>query len=151
MKLKEKLNGYKKVKICGFKFTIRKINPLLDFELENMPQIFTSYQSRRKIAEDKIILAEQKKILNQMMTVVEKGVVYPELVPREKKKEGLTVEDLFLNDEIGIGLFKEIMFHSLNKFRGLKRLFFSAKIKLSYYINFVRNMVNYRRKLLGKV
>ncbi|MCK5358332.1 MAG: hypothetical protein KAJ48_08045 [Elusimicrobiales bacterium] len=145
---KQELQGHKKIKICGMKFIIKRINPLLDFESNNIPQIFTSFISRRKTE----VLPDEKKILNQMIPIIEAGVVYPELVAigtgeKENKEDGITVKDLFVNPEMGSKLFQEIMFHSLNRFRGIKGVFFSVKIRLLCYIDYLKNMESYRRKL----
>ena len=102
---KQELQGHKKIKICGMKFIIKRINPLLDFESNNIPQIFTSFISRRKTE----VLPDEKKILNQMIPIIEAGVVYPELVAigtgeKENKEDGITVKDLFVNPEMGPGV-----------------------------------------------
>lgn len=132
---KEKLQGHKAVKIDGQKFIIRKINPILDFTPEQMPQIFTAMTSRRDISQT----VSPKVVLDQMMRIVEAAVVCPELVPVGKgeskgREAGLTVEDIFRDEETGSRLFAEIMIHSLNRFKGLKSLFFSIKTRLSFWI-----------------
>jgi len=140
---KAKLHGHKVVKILGQKFTIRKINPVLDFPPENMPQIFTSQSSKRDIG----ATYSPKSLMEQMYRIVEAGVVYPELVPigkgdKKGKEDGLTVEDLFRDQEAGSKLFAEIMLHTLNKHKGLKSLFFSLKMRLSFWIQYVVGMGN---------
>jgi hypothetical protein len=140
MNQKEQLQGHKIVKVCTSKFVIRRINPLLDFNLESMPQIFSSFQTRRKTEKAPY---DPKLIVEQMMRVVEKGLVSPELVPvgvgdKRGKEDGITVEDIFRDEECGFKLYSEIMFHSLNKFSGLKKVFFSMKLKAVYYINLLK-------------
>jgi len=128
--LKSKLQGWKTVKICGGKFIIRRVNPLLDFPSDSMPQIFTSFVSRRKVEPEKDQSQfDQKKVIKDMMRVVEVGLVKPELVPISKSKEGITVEDIFIDLELGIKLYWEIIINSLNKFKGLKGLFFSIRLR----------------------
>ncbi len=143
--LKVKLQKQKKIKINGFKFTIKQINPLLDFEFDNIPQIFTSFTQKQSVD-----YRRDDVILKQMMVIVEAGLISPDLVPvgkgeKKGKEDGITIEDIFRDMEIANKLFREIMFHSLNKFRGLKSLFFSLKIRLLYCINFVK-LTKYSRR-----
>lgn len=140
MPTKQELQGHKKIRVCNSNFTIRRINPLIDFDAEHMPQIFTSFQSARKT--DKTPY-DSKAIIAQMMKVVEAGLVDPPLVPvgkgAEKGKEnGITIEDIFRDEDCGVRLYSEIMLHSLNKFSGLKKLFFSVKVRLAYFINLAK-------------
>lgn len=121
------LQDYKTVSISGSKFVIRKINPLADFTVNNMPQIFSSFNSRRR-PEDQSI-SKQQRALADMKVVVEAGLVDPELVPVSKSKEGITVDDIFRDMDTGISLYWEIIIHALNKFKGLKGIFFSARIR----------------------
>ena len=135
MKGKEQLQCHKTVKVCGSKFTIRKINPILDFEATDMPQIFTSFISMRNTDKSPY---DNTAIMRQMMRVVSAGLVTPELVSigageKRGREAGITVEDIFRDEECGVKLFQEIMFHSLNKYKGLKGVFFSLKTKLKYY------------------
>ena len=145
---KAKLNGYKTITVCHSKVVIRRINPILDFDLEHMPQIFTSFQSARKT--DKSPVAPQN-VLQQMMRVVEAGLVEPKLSPIGKgaargNEGGITVEDIFRDAEFGSKLYSEIMLHSLNRFSGLKKVFFSVKIKLAFYINLLKIMASSHRR-----
>jgi hypothetical protein len=147
MNLKEKLQGHKVVKVCGSKFVIRRINPIMDFPADKMPQIFTSFKSERKT--DKTPYSATT-ILEQMIRVIEAGVVSPELVPVGKadkrgKEDGITAEDLFRDEETGVKLFQEIMLHSLNHYRGLKGVFFSLKNRLTFAINLAKNMATARQ------
>lgn len=149
MSTKAELQGHKKVKVCHSQFTIRRINPLLDFDLEHMPQIFTSFQSNRKTDKSPY---DPKVLLEQMMRVVEAGVVDPPLACVGKgaargKEEGITVEDIFRDEECGYKLYSEIMLHSLNRFSGLKKVFFSVKTRLAYYINLAKLTESYRARL----
>ena len=123
---KETLQGRKAVTVCGSKFVIRRINPLLDFPMERMPQVFTSFVSKRKQAET--LPQDQKKILEEMRLVVEAGLVDPELVPRGK--EGITVEDIFRDTDCGVRLYWEILWHSMYRLKGLKGVFFSIGKRL---------------------
>ena len=151
MNLKEKLNQYKKIKVCGMSFTIRKINPLQDFASnESMPQIFTYYITKRKVKEDNpFTMQSLQKALNDMKAIIKAGVVDPPLVPVEKdksKENGITVDDLFVDEEMGAKLYIEILTHSLNRFKGLKGLFFSTKIKHYLYTEWQKNITNFQVK-----
>ena len=140
--LKQKLQGFKTVRICGTKFVIKKINPLLDFTSENMPQIFSSFISRRGPA-----TPDLKNIQKQMMDMVSAGLVEPKLVPvgtgdKKGNEEGITVDDLFRDETLAIKLYQEILIHSLNKFRGLKGVFFLIKLRRAFYIELRKNTAN---------
>jgi len=141
---KWRLAGYKRIKVNGQIFTIRKINPLLDFKSDSMPQIFTSFISRRKVEPH----TDPAKAQADMMNVIEAGLVEPELVPigigeSRGKEAGITVEDIFRDEQTGIKLYWEIIQHSLLRFRGIKELFFWLLIKrlrLGDLANFTRRL-----------
>lgn len=148
MNLKEKLQGHKVVKVCGQKFVIRKINPIIDFPADKMPQIFTSFKSERKTEKSPY---SPQALMEQMIRVIEAGVVSPELVPIGKgekrgKEAGITAEDLFRDEEVGVKLFQEIMLHALNKYRGIKGVFFSLKNRLTFAINLAKNTALVRQQ-----
>jgi len=153
MKSKEKLLGYKTVKVFGGKYVIRKINPLLDFSYDIMPQIFNAHLTRRQPKQEvNPHPTELQKNLKDMKTIVRVGLVSPELVPvgkgdKYRKEIGITVDDLFMDVELGSQLYLEILAHSLNKFRHgfldkMRGLFFSMRIRRMLYINYRKNMVN---------
>lgn len=136
---KKDLQSLKKVKISGFKFTIKKLNPFLDFNRDEMPQIFTTFISKRKV--DVPVQpneAQIRKYQEDMRMIIEAGVVYPKLVPVGKdedkgKEKGITINDIFASIEFASKLYLEIIIHSLNQFKGLKGLFFSQKIRRLFY------------------
>jgi hypothetical protein len=69
-----------------------------------------------------------------MKLVVNAGIIDPPLVPVGKgenyrKENGITVDDLFVDIELGTTLYLEIVAHALNKFSGLRGLFFSIRIR----------------------
>lgn len=142
---KGELQGHKTLKIKGQRFVIRKLNPLLDFSPEKMPQIFSSQSSRRKAPATPPEI-DEKKVIADMMTVVEVGMVgiigagseIIALVPVGKaelkgRENGITVEDLFRDPDVGARLYWEIMSHSMDKFTGLKKVFFSLLNKHLFY------------------
>lgn len=137
---KAKLQGQKTVRIFGGKYVIRKINPLLDFPYDRIPQIFSSFQSKRPVVETKPLPIQLQKNLEDMKSIVTAGIVNPVLVPigkgdKHRRESGITVDDLFVDVELGTKLYIEILAHSLNKFRhgiidNMRGLFFSIRIKL---------------------
>ena len=142
---KESLLGYKKIIVNGMRFTIKKVNPLIDFPPDKIPQIFTDFISRRKPPE-KPTEIEFSKAKNDMSAIIKAGIVSPELSNNEK--EGITVDDLFRDPTMGPKLYIEIMSHSLNYFKGLKGLFFYQKIKLSFWMQWLKDMGRARRQSL---
>jgi hypothetical protein len=135
----EELRGYKKITINGMRFTIKKINPLLDFHSDQMPQIFTDFVSARPSALPTMTPETIKKYQEDMYSIIRAGLVDPVL-----SKEGITAEDLFRDMEVGSKLYQEILEHSMNRFKGLKKLFFSIKSKYNSYITWRKLIGNYQ-------
>ncbi len=125
----ENLRGYKKITIKGMPFVIQRINPFLDFPSDKIPQIFTDYQSVRKLPTEQASPERVKRVQEDMYATIQAGVVEPAL-----SKENISVEDLFRDIDIGIGLYQSILDHSFNHFKGLKKLFFSIKTRYKSYI-----------------
>jgi hypothetical protein len=139
----EKLRDYKRVRVCGMAFTIRRINPLVDFPDGKMPMIFTSFISRRKVDPAELATPEKLAALHaDMGAVIMAGVVDPPIVPAEKSAAGITVVDLFRIAELGYKLYFEVMNHSLNQFSGWRRLFFSIKTRRLLSIQLRNNTAN---------
>lgn len=136
---KEALQGIKTIQIGGFVFKIKKINPLADFPSGKIPQLFSSFISRRKVDHEKKVFteAETRKIQDDVYAVVKAGLVEPKINP----PKGLAVEDLFRYEEIGTKLYLEIIAHSLNRFRGLKGFFTLAKIRRGLLMPLQNGMV----------
>jgi hypothetical protein len=133
---KRKLLGHKRIEIKGMHFVIRKVNPLMDFPADKVPQLFTDFQTVRKPDPTKPPTIEQIKAMReQMLAFIQAGVVEPRLVPvgigdKNGNEDGLTVDDICRDQDMGMRLYWEIMSHSLNTFSGVKSLFFSIKQKL---------------------
>lgn len=124
-------------------FTIRQINPLLDFPGDQLPQIFVSAPAK-KMPET---LSEEtaKRQIADMKLIVRAGVVDPPLSAAGKgesfgRESWLTVDDLFRDPEIGVRLYVEVMAHSLNRFKGLKGVFFSIKLRHTLFITWRKLM-----------
>ena len=131
---KEQLQGQKTIKVFGGKYVIRKINPLLDFSYDKIPQIFSIYQTKRPAVNTQPHLSQLQKNLEDMKAMVNIGLVEPKLVAIGKgdkldREDGITVNDLFRDMELGTRLYLEILTHSLNRFTGLKGLFFSIRTR----------------------
>jgi hypothetical protein len=137
---KAKLLGLKRINIKGMCFMIRRVNPLMDFPVEKVPQLFTEFQSARKPDPTKPPTIEQiKSMREQMMAYIEAGVVEPRLVSigigeKNGKEDGLTAEDLCRDQDMGTRLYWAILSHSLNTFKGIKGLFFSIKQRFLLFI-----------------
>lgn len=142
---KAKLQGHKTVRVFGDKYVIRKINPFLDFAYDSMPQIFTYQKSNRPETEVVPHPATIQKQLKDMKAIVAAGIVEPKLEPVGKGEKfrheaGITIDDLFVDMELGTRLYLEIIAHSLNKFRGIRSLFFSIATRWSLFTEWRRNM-----------
>lgn len=120
-------------------FTIKRLNPLIDFTSDNMPQIFTDILSaRREDPNRQRTTVELIKMHTDMYAIIEAGVIEPEMVPigsgdKRGKEDGITAEDLFRDPDIGYKLYMAILDHSLNRFKGIKKLFFSIRTKYLQY------------------
>lgn len=129
------LQGRKSVSVNGSRFVIRKVNPLLDFAEHNMPQIFTEYLSRRKPAEKAPNERSLQRTMADLKAMLSAGLVEPALVPvglgeTKGNEPGITVEDLLRDEDTAMKLYWEIVIHSLNRFKGLRGVFFSASLRL---------------------
>lgn len=133
---KKNLLGLKRIKINGMRFTIRRVNAMMDFPAEKVPQLFTEIQSARKPDPTKPPTAEQVRAMRDvMLNYIEAGVIEPRLVPvgagdKNGKEDGITAEDLCRHEDMGMKLYWEILSHSLNTFKGIKGVFFSIKQRL---------------------
>ena len=144
---KEKLQRHKTVKVFGDRYVIRKINPLLDFSYDTMPQIFSSFISKRPVTETVPHPSQIQKAMKEMKLIVQVGLVNPKLVPvgkgeKYRQEDGITIDDLFVDTELGTRLYLEILAHSLNQFKGLKGLFFSLRTRHSLFTEWRKNMAN---------
>lgn len=127
---KAALEGHKSVKLGGAVYTIRKINPMVDFPPDKMPSIFTSHQSARKVDPARAVEANAKKGLEDMMAIVKAGLVSPNV---SDPKSDVTVADIFRVPEHGAELYLAILDHTLNRFTGLRKVFFSRRIRASFW------------------
>jgi hypothetical protein len=132
---KENLQEWKRVRVNGWTFTIRRLNPLLDFPGDKMPQIFTAMAPSRKPGVDKPVQAGPEKAdkgLDELRLVLSKGVVSPKIGIKEGEGT-LSADDLIRDEDTAGKLYIEIMAHSMKTFRGLKGFFLWARIRRSLY------------------
>lgn len=151
VRYRDKIRAYKKVTISGMSFVIRKLNPILDFQADQIPQIFSGHLSRRPTDPNQTPNSEEiKRLQNDMKATILAGVVEPKFVPvgigdKRGKEDGITVEDVFRDPFLGYRLYFEIVAHSLNIFSGIKGVFFSIRIRLALWIQWQRDMVAARQ------
>ena len=139
---KKKLRQYKTIRLAGMKFIIKKINPIVDFPQGKMPQIFTSFISRRKVeGEQPVSEAILRKNQEDMKNVIQAGLIEPKL-----SDEGIHIDDILADSVLALKLYTEIITHSLNRFRGLKGVFFSRKIRRTFYSEWQKNMEKLQAK-----
>lgn len=143
-----KFRGYKKIRLGGMTFIIQKINPLIDIQSKELPMIFThidpSNVRMRKLIE-KVNLKDQ---IKYMAPVIKAGVVEPPIM--ENPNDGFTVEDFFVDPLIGYRLWEIILNHSLNRFKGIKGVFFSIMTKLYLFIRGRKHMADVLTNLLSQ-
>lgn len=138
---KRRLLGLKDIRINGMRFTIRRVNPLMDFPASQVPQLFTESPIYAKVDASKSFTPLQAENMRQtILSFIQAGVVEPKLVPIGKgdqrgKEPGITSEDLFRDPDMGIRLYFEILHNSLNVFSGIKGVFFSIKKKLWLFMH----------------
>ena len=142
-KLKERLLDLKKIKVGGMKFTIKKINPLLDFPSDKIPQIFTDYYARRQNPKD-FSQEDLERLDENIKPILKAGIYKPDIIPIDKenrwKEKGLTIEDLFIDRELAYTLFGAILNHSLVQFKGFEKVFFSIRQKLMQLTAWLRGI-----------
>lgn len=144
---KEEFFGYKRIRVNGMRFTIKRINPLLDFPADKIPQIFVDFISRRAPKPDTAsTVPELKRQFDDMVNVIKAGVVDPPLVG-----DGILPEDLFRDPGMGQKLYIDILAHSLNAFSGLKGVFFYHKIRLSLWTEWLKGMGQLRQELRSQM
>jgi hypothetical protein len=131
------LNDYKKISLGGAVYTIRKINPMLDFPADRCPSVFTAQSPSRRGTGP----IDPKRAIEDMMNIVRAGLVDPPLAdPKAKNSDLITVEDIFRVPEHGADLYLAIMDHTLNRFRGLRRLFFTHRSRQAFYTAYRKAM-----------
>lgn len=134
------LQEHKRVVAGGMHFTIKKLVPLVDFQPDRMPLIFS--ETTRLPKQDLSSPGVLKRLREDMMMVIQAGVVDPEIVP--PGKPGITAEDIMRDTDVGIKIYAAIMEHSLIKTRGLRKPFFFLMRRLLQFTIWLRSMVKGR-------
>ena len=134
----EKLRGHKDVRVNGMKFTIRRINPFVDFPDGEIPTIFTDRHPDPQPAKEQSP-EDVRRILKDMQLVVMAGIVRPALT--RNGEPGLNPEDLFRDPSMGVKLYFSILDHSMSVFRGRQRVFFWIGARLSRWMLFASDTV----------
>lgn len=132
---KARLRQYKHINACGMRFVIQKINPLADFPVDKIPQIFTSFVTKRK-AESEVVLNEAtiRRGFEDMKNIINAGLIKPEL------GKDIFIDDIMSDSVLAMKLYVEIVAHSLTTFRGMKGLFFSARIRRLLFMELQKNL-----------
>lgn len=144
---KEKIRQYKTIRYSGMKFVIRKLNPFFDFSINQMPQIFSSFISRRKVDPESIANeSTMRKAQEDMRVLICAGLVFPKVNLTTNKNKDLSIEDIMSDTNLALRLYTEILIHSLNMFKGLKGLFFSVKTRRLFYIEYRKSMEKHQQK-----
>jgi len=140
-RIKARLHRHTRVTIKGVTFTIRQINPLLDFPSDKIPSLFTDFQSKRGTPPPPQDNAKQtiEKMTEDMRLVIQAGLVAPRLGDTAGGGS-LTMDDLFRDLDVAVQLYYAIWDHSTRRLRGLKGLFFSIVVKLLPSILWLRSM-----------
>lgn len=137
---KEKLQGWRTVRINGWKFTIRKLNPMLDFPPDRMPRLFGELTSVRRPVPESAAKVDEKHSLEDLKLTIVKGTVRPAIGLTEKDKADFTADDLLRNGDTAVKLYIEIMSHSLNMLSGLRGVFFYTRIRHWLFTAWLKSM-----------
>lgn len=108
------LNKTKTVRVSGVRFKIRKVN-VLDYLAGNkvMLQSFDTYKTGLEPSLPKSE-NQEKKLREHYAQVLVAGVVHPKLKLKEEG-EGIFVEDLFIDWEMAVGVYNQIMLLTYGK------------------------------------
>lgn len=139
---KADLQGWTKVKIEGWTFTIRKLNPIIDFPADRMPQIFAEGNPSRRPVPTRPVPGTEQHAIEDMKLVLHKGVVSPAVSLKDDPSASITADDLLRQGDLGIRLYIEIIAHSLRAFKGLKGLFFWARTRRALYTVLDKSMAS---------
>lgn len=108
----------KKVKVHGIKFTIKKVNALNYVDGTNsIRQSFDTYKNSKELAAGTIM--NDKKVMEHIKNVLCGCTVHPKLVYK-KEDEGTLIDDLFVDMDLVLRLYNEIMFFTYGKKKILK-------------------------------
>ena len=114
--LREALRDYKKVKVKGVIFHIRKLTPL-DYiaNAKVMLQNFETYSPESLFKKDKFSESDIKKVKEHYRHVLLQGVVKPELSAKKDPGEKICVDEILNNWELAINVYNEIIKYTYGK------------------------------------
>jgi hypothetical protein len=123
--LKTELYATKKIKVAGVRFTIKKIN-LLNY-LDGSELLLKKFDIHKTAGakEAPANNLNEKKAKQHYAEVLVAGVVEPKLVFKAEE-EGILVDDLFINWEMVVKLYGEIILYTYGK-KKMKQLISAAK------------------------
>lgn len=136
---KADLQGWRTVRINGWKFTIRRLNPILDFPPDRMPKLFGEFVSVRRPVLGSVVQMDEKQSMEDLKLTIAKGTVSPAIGLTDKDKADFTADDLLRDGDTAVKLYIEIMTHSLNMLRGLRGVFFCLRIRHLLYTALRKN------------
>lgn len=110
--LLKELNRTKKIKINGFKFTIKKISPL--DHLKGSKVMLQAYDILKIGKAGQELEQSEKKIKDHLSEVLLVGVVHPKLTAKEES-EGIHIDKLFYDYELVNLLYSEIISFTYGK------------------------------------
>lgn len=121
--LNEYLKETRKIKISGFSFVIKKANALNYLDGSKvLKQTFDTYKNK---SQELAMQINDKKVIEHITHVLCGCVVHPKLTLK-KEDSGIFVEDLFVDWELVLSLYNEIMLYTYGK-KKTKQLSFQEK------------------------
>lgn len=106
------LNETKKIRVKGINFVIKRINTLNHIEgAKVLKQTYDTYKTKTQDAQAQV---SDKKLVEHFSHVLVCGVVKPKLTYK-KEDDGICVDDLFLDWDLVVGIYNEIMIFTHGK------------------------------------
>lgn len=142
---KEHFEDHLRIKVGGWPFVIRKVNPLLDFPSDRMPRVFTDFLSRRKGAQEKPPQDDaeaMRRAMDDMAMMFKAGIVSPKVTDETEGGDSVPLKAIFYDMDAATQLYGSIIEHSLGRLKGLRGLFFSTRAKCLRYTLLLRGMAN---------
>lgn len=141
---RERAGVEKVVKVNGSRYRIRRINPLLDFNSNDLPQVFSTIVPGRR-AVPPATFESMAQSQRDIALVLQAGIVEPPLVKvgvgaKSNKEDGLTAYDLLRDFDTALKLYIEIVDFSMHRLCGLRGLFFSTVRRLYWYALWRRSL-----------
>ena len=122
-KLESHLGQTKKVKVNGVKFVIKKLNALN--YLDGSKVLKATYDTYKTKGNDVSGLVNDKKLVEHFSHAICSGVISPKIT-LEKEETGIHVDELFVDWDLVVELYNEIMTFTYGK-KKLKLLSYQKK------------------------